>query len=72
MVIDGKSFSEIAEVENVSTRSVQDINNLALTAPDIRDAITLSEKPDSLSTDYLIKTRFSTIWSEQRTQFSAL
>ena len=72
MVIDGKSFSEIAQVENVSTRRVQDIANLALIAPDILDAITLGEKPDGLSTDYLIKTRFSAIWSEQRTQFSAL
>ena len=72
MVIDGKSFSEIAQVENVSTRRVQDIANLALIAPDILDAITLGEKSDGLSTDYLIKTRFSAIWSEQRTQFSAL
>ena len=72
MVIDGKSFSEIAQVENVSTRRVQDITNLALIAPDILDAITLGEKSDGLSTDYLIKTRFSAIWSEQRAQFSAL
>ena len=72
MVIDGKSFSEIAQVENVSTRRVQDIANLALIAPDILDAITLGEKSDGLSTDYLIKTRFSAIWSEQRAQFSAL
>ena len=72
MVIDGKSLSEIAQVENVSTRRVQDIANLALIAPDILDAITLGEKPDGLTTDYLIKTRFSTIWSEQRAQFSAL
>ena len=72
MVIDGKSFSEIAEVDNVSTRRVQDIANLALIAPDIVDAITLGEKSDGLSTDYLIKTRFSAIWSEQRAQFSVL
>ena len=72
MVIDGKSFSEIAQIENVSTRRVQDITNLALIAPDILDAITLGEKPNGLSTDYLIKTRFSAIWPEQRAQFSAL
>ncbi len=41
MVTNGKSFSEIAEVDNVSTRRVQDIANLALIAPDILDAITL-------------------------------
>ena len=72
MVTNGKSFSEIAEVDNVSTRRVQDIANLALIAPDILDAITLGKKPDGLSTDYLIKTRFSAIWSEQRAQFCAL
>ena len=72
MVIDGKSFSEIAEVENVSTRRVQDVANLALIAPNILDAITLGEQPDGLSTDYLIKTRFSAVRSEQRAQFAAL
>ena len=72
MVIDGKSFSEIAQIENVSTCRVQDIANFALIAPDILDAITLGEKSDGLSTDYLITTRFSTIWSEQRGQFCVL
>lgn len=72
MVIDGKSFSAIAEVENVSTRSVQNIANIALIATDILDAMTLSEKPYGLSTDYLIKTRLSAIWSEQCAEFSAL
>ena len=72
MVIDGKSFSEITQIENVSTRRVQDIANLALIAPNILDAITLGEKSDGLSTDYLITTRFSAIWSEQRGQFAAL
>lgn len=33
MVIDGKSFSEIAEAENLSTRRVQGVANLALIAP---------------------------------------
>ncbi|OSQ42008.1 recombinase family protein, partial [Marivita geojedonensis] len=72
MVIDGKSFSEIADNENVSTRRVQDIANLALIAPDILDAITLGEQSSGLTTDYPIKTRFSAIWSEQRAQFAAL
>ncbi len=72
MVIDGRSFSEIAEVENVSTRRVQDIAGLALIAPDILDAITLGEQPSGLTSDYLVKTRFSAVWSEQRAQFAAL
>lgn len=71
-VVDGKSFSEISEREGVSTRRVQDVANLALIAPDIIDAIVSGEQPNGLSTAYLIKTRFSAVWSEQRAQFNAL
>lgn len=72
MVIDGKSFSEITEDENVSTRRVQDVANLALIGPGILEAITLGEQPSGLTTNYLIKTRFSAVWSKQRAQFVAL
>ena len=72
MVIDGKSFSEIAEAENLSTRRVQDVANLALIAPGVLEAITLGEQPGGLVTDYLIKTSFSAVWSEQHAQFAAL
>lgn len=72
MIVDGKSFSEIADSENISTRRIQDIANLALIAPDVLDAITLGEQSSGLTTDYLIKTHFSAIWSEQRAQFAAL
>ena len=72
MFIDGRSFSDISDSENVSTRRVQDIAGLALIAPDILDAITLGEQPSGLTIDYLIKTRFSAVWSEQRVQFAAL
>jgi len=72
MIIDGKTFSEISEREGVSTRRVQDVANLALIAPDIIEAIVSGEQPNGLSTAYLIKTRFSAVWSEQRAQFNAL
>ncbi|UYV36426.1 hypothetical protein N4R57_15625 [Rhodobacteraceae bacterium D3-12] len=72
MIIDGKSVSEIAEAENVSTRRVQDVANLAMIAPNILDAIISGEQPVGLTTDYLIKNRFSAIWSEQHMQFAAL
>ena len=72
MVIAGKSFSEIAKAEGVSTRRVQDVANLALLAPDIVDAVSSGEQHDGLTTDYLIKTRFPAAWSEQRAQFAAL
>ena len=71
-VIAGKSFSEIADTQGVSKRRVQDVTNLALLAPDVLDGIATGEQPDGLTTDYLIKTRFSAVWSEQRQQFAAL
>ena len=72
MVIAGKTFSEIADDEGVSKRRVQDVTNLALLAPNVLDRITTGEQPDGLTTDYLIKTRFSAVWSEQRAQFASL
>ena len=72
MIVNGKTFSEIAERDGVSTRRVQDVANLALIAPDVIDAIASGEQPNGLSTAYLIKTRFSAVWSEQRAQFNAL
>lgn len=72
MVVAGKTFSEIAKPEGVSKRRVQDVTNLALLAPDVLDGIAAGEQPDGLTTDYLIKTRFPAVWSEQRDQFAAL
>lgn len=72
MIVDGRSFSAIADSEKVSTRRVQDVANLALASPDILDAITLGEQPGGLTTNYLIKTSFSAVWSEQSAQFAAL
>ncbi|MEL7343613.1 MAG: hypothetical protein AAFN59_01990, partial [Pseudomonadota bacterium] len=72
MVLAGKTFSEIAEADGVSKRRVQDVASLALLAPDVLGSIVQGEQPESLTTDYLIKTRFPAIWSEQREQFAAL
>lgn len=72
MVIAGRTFSEIADTEGMSKRRVQDVTNLALLAPDVIDRIATGEQPDGLTTDYLIKTRFPAVWSEQRDRFAAL
>lgn len=72
MVISGKTFSEIAEADGVSNRRVQDVAILAMIAPDVLASIVQGEQPEGLTTDYLIKTRFPAIWSEQREQFAAL
>ncbi|MEM9229153.1 MAG: hypothetical protein AAGB10_06050 [Pseudomonadota bacterium] len=45
---------------------------MALLAPEVIETIVSGENPSGLTTDYLIKNRFSAVWSEQRTQFAAL
>lgn len=72
LIKEGQTFSAIAHQEGVSKRRVQDLTNLALLAPDIVEAIASGETPPGLTTDYLIKNRFSPIWSEQYAQFVAL
>ncbi|WP_424833826.1 recombinase family protein [Ruegeria sp.] len=72
MIIDGRTFSEIAEAEGTSKRRVQDVVDLAMLAPDVLEAITAGEQPVGLTTDYLIKSGFPAIWSDQHKQFAAL
>ncbi|WP_171103583.1 recombinase family protein [Ruegeria sp. HKCCD7255] len=72
MIIDGRTFSEIAETEGTSKRRVQDVVDLATLAPDVLEAIAAGEQPDGLTTDYLIKSGFPAIWSDQHKQFAAL
>lgn len=72
MIIDGKTFTEIAKAEGTSKRRVPDIVDLAMLAPEFLDAIAKDEQPAGLTSDYLIKIGFPVIWSEQRQQFAAL
>jgi len=72
MIIDGMTFDEIAHVEGTLKRRVQAIVDLPTLAPDFLDAIAKGEQPAGLTSDYLIKTGFPAIWSEQRLQFAAL
>jgi site-specific DNA recombinase len=72
LIIEGKTFAEIAEAEGTSKRRVQDVIDLALLAPDVTNAIVNGEQPDSLTTDYLVKTGFSAIWAEQSEKFASL
>ena len=58
MIVEGRTFSEIAETEGISKRRVQDVVDLAMLAPDVLDAIAAGEQPDGLTTDYLIKSGF--------------
>ena len=72
MIIDGETFSEIAQAEGASKRRVQDVVDLALLAPDILDAIAIGEHPAGLTSDYLIKSGVPASWSDQRDQFAKL
>ena len=72
LVISDKSIQEISEIKAIPKSRVQDLLDLALLSPETLDAIAKGEQPDRLLTDYLIKTGFSPIWSEQQKQFSEL
>jgi len=72
MIIQGKTFSEIAETERTSKRRVQDVIDLAMLAPDILAAIASGEQPQRLTCDHLIKSGVPSIWAEQRVLFARL
>ena len=62
---------EIAEAGGLQA-PCPECDSPAFLAPDILERIASGEQPADLTTDFLIKTRFSALWSEQREQFSAL
>ncbi len=72
MILEGKSFSEIALAEGTSKRRIQDVVDLAMLAPDILDAIAAGEQPNRLTSDYLVKTDVPALWTEQREAFAKL
>ncbi|MEM1287413.1 MAG: recombinase family protein [Pseudomonadota bacterium] len=72
LIIDGKSFAQIAELEGLPLRRVQDLTYLAFLSPEIVEGISSGENPSGLTTDYLIKKRFSAVWSQQHEQFAQL
>ncbi len=71
MIIEGKSFTENRQAESTSKRRVQGIVDLAMLAPEVLDAVATGEQPAALTSDYLIKTGFPAIWSDQRNEFAA-
>ena len=72
MIIAGKTFAEVANSAGVSKRRVQLVTELALLSPEILETIAAGEQPDGFTSDYLIKTGFPAIWSEQSEKFTAL
>lgn len=72
MLIDGKTFGEIALTDGTSKRRVQDVVDLAMLAPDILNAIAAGEQPVGMTSDYLIKSGVTVVWSEQRETYARL
>jgi site-specific DNA recombinase len=72
MVIEGQTFTEIAEAEGVSKRRIQAVIELALLSPRTLDAIVAGGQSIAMTSDYLIKTGFSANWSKQHNQFAQL
>lgn len=70
MIIEGKTFADIAETEGTSKRRIQAVFELALLTPEVLGAIAKGEQPAGLMSDNLFKTGFSAVWSEQHEQFA--
>lgn len=71
-ICSGKSYAEIAERDGTSNRRVQDIVSLAFLSPQVLKQVVAGSQPAGLTTDYLIKTGFSAVWSEQNAAFAEL
>ncbi len=72
MILEGQTFSEIAEAEGTSKRRIQDVVDLALLAPETLEAIAEGTQPHGLTSDYLIKTGVPANWTAQHDQFATL
>lgn len=72
LVRSGKTFGEIAETEAVSKRRIQHLIELAFLAPDVIRAVREGTQPVGLTSEWLKRHAFSSIWSEQREMLSTL
>lgn len=72
MILDGITFTEIAEAEGTSKRRVQDVVDLAMLEPVLIDQIARGEQPSGLTTDYLIKSGVPALWADQQVRFALL
>lgn len=72
LVRSGRTLAEIAEIEGVSKRRVQQLIELAFLVPDVIRAVREGRQPVGMTSDWLIRHAFSPIWAEQRKAFAAL
>ena len=68
----GKTYAEIAEIESVSKRRIQQQIELVFLAPDLIRSVREGRQPVGLTSDWLMRHAFTPIWSAQRERFSAL
>ena len=66
MIIDGTSRVDIAAEERMPAPRVHALVNLAMLSPKILDLVASGNQPINLTTDYLLKTGFPIVWSDQR------
>ena len=62
----GQSFEEIAKTENLSTRRVMQIIDLAFLAPTIVQSIVTGDQPMGLTTKWLSNNPLPSDWLAQR------
>ncbi len=72
LVRSGKAFAEIAEIEGVSKRRIQQVIELAFLAPDVIRAVREGRQPVGVTSEWLKCHAYSPIWVEQRNAFVAL
>lgn len=72
IIIEGRTFGDLAEAEGTSKRRIQDLVELALQAPEFLGAIASGKQAEGTTSNYLIKTCFPAIWSEHSEQLAKL
>jgi DNA-binding CsgD family transcriptional regulator len=72
LVRSGKTYAEIAKVEGVSNDRIQKLIKLAFLAPDVIRDVYEGSQPLGLTTEWLLRHAFPTIWHDQREMFRPL
>ncbi len=68
----GQTYSAIAKVDGVSRDRVQKLIELAFLAPDIIRDVYEGTQPTGLTTQWLLRHAFPTVWHDQREMFRPL
>ncbi len=72
LVRSGKTYAEIAKVEGVSNDRIQKLIELAFLAPDVIRDVYEGSQPLGLTTEWLLRHAFPTVWHDQREMFRHL